>query len=348
MNDPYIYVMDWAHLDRNLAIYDTVKKKFLKTKPKAREGIMIVTENAPYKVVKEYLEAGNPVMCCSGSVTANMREQVKQKNPELGKKTHENDTRIIWGVFQRWPHYFRPMRKRTPLNSAYANYKQVQDCRVAVGNRNYSTGEESLKPAVEYMKKAENEMAKLLATEVVKWPIYDLWLKNIPGCADKISGALIHLLHDCSRFDSISKLWAYGGLKVENGKVQKHVQGQQSNWSDKIKTVACSLAFLMYQWKADVYAHIFSKEKQRWLDAGLEQGHAHNRAKRKVAKIFLSHYWVVARTLAGLPVSQPWVTQHGGHCDYIEPPYWRKPDGPLFFEPAQVCNPNATCEPQPE
>ena len=47
--------------------------------------------------------------------------------------------------------------------------------------------------------------------------------------------------------------------------------------------------------------------------------HVHLRAIRRMAKIWLSHLWVVWREAEGLPVSQPWVIEHGGHSDYIAP-----------------------------
>jgi hypothetical protein len=51
-------------------------------------------------------------------------------------------------------------------------------------------------------------------------------------------------------------------------------------------------------------------------------GHVHNRAIRKTAKIFLQHLWLVWREAEGLPVSKPWVEQFGGHVDIIPPPNW--------------------------
>lgn len=52
----------------------------------------------------------------------------------------------------------------------------------------------------------------------------------------------------------------------------------------------------------------------------LSKDHIHSRALRKVAKVFLCTFWVASRELAGLPVEDPWIIEHGGHEDQIT---WR-------------------------
>jgi hypothetical protein len=41
-------------------------------------------------------------------------------------------------------------------------------------------------------------------------------------------------------------------------------------------------------------------------------------AKRYTGKIFLEHLWLNWRQLEGLPITKPWIIEHGGHRDYIE------------------------------
>lgn len=45
------------------------------------------------------------------------------------------------------------------------------------------------------------------------------------------------------------------------------------------------------------------------------KGHADNRARRYMGKKFVKHYWILARTVKGLPVSDPWIVrpEGGGH-----------------------------------
>jgi len=48
-------------------------------------------------------------------------------------------------------------------------------------------------------------------------------------------------------------------------------------------------------------------------------GHADSRARRKMVKIFVSHYWLKARTIKGLPISLPYAIEKLGHTHIIKP-----------------------------
>jgi hypothetical protein len=47
--------------------------------------------------------------------------------------------------------------------------------------------------------------------------------------------------------------------------------------------------------------------------------HIHRMAKRYAGKIFIQHLWITWRKQKGLEVNKPWILEHGGHVDYIEP-----------------------------
>lgn len=56
----------------------------------------------------------------------------------------------------------------------------------------------------------------------------------------------------------------------------------------------------------------------------LPPAHLFSRAKRRVVKLFLSHYWQVGyELLHKRPAPRPWAIEHGGHTHYIPPPNWR-------------------------
>lgn len=52
----------------------------------------------------------------------------------------------------------------------------------------------------------------------------------------------------------------------------------------------------------------------------ISTGHVDNRAKRKVAKVFLTHLWLVWREMEGLPVNPPYSAKMGHKV--IPPPNW--------------------------
>ncbi len=51
----------------------------------------------------------------------------------------------------------------------------------------------------------------------------------------------------------------------------------------------------------------------------LSKGHIEARARRKMVKLFLSHYWLMARKLKKLPISEPYVIEKLGHSHFTTP-----------------------------
>ncbi|MBU3907408.1 MAG: hypothetical protein KKA64_04130 [Nanoarchaeota archaeon] len=67
-----------------------------------------------------------------------------------------------------------------------------------------------------------------------------------------------------------------------------------------------------------VYNSLLGKYgKKAEVSVKMGKGHIHARCLRKVAKLFLSHYWVACREIKGLPTEDPWIIEHGGHKDLI-------------------------------
>ena len=51
----------------------------------------------------------------------------------------------------------------------------------------------------------------------------------------------------------------------------------------------------------------------------ISEGHVHNRALRKMIKLFLAHLWQVWRQAEGLPVPEPYALAELGHSHYLDP-----------------------------
>jgi hypothetical protein len=65
---------------------------------------------------------------------------------------------------------------------------------------------------------------------------------------------------------------------------------------------------------------ITDKKTKEVLQSGrLIDGHVHARAARRTVKLFLAHYYVVAREARGLPVRRPYAETILGHNGIIEP-----------------------------
>jgi len=55
--------------------------------------------------------------------------------------------------------------------------------------------------------------------------------------------------------------------------------------------------------------------------------HIERRARRKVAKVFLSCLWVAWREMKGQPVSEPYAFKMGGHHSLVTPADWMENGG---------------------
>ena len=171
----------------------------------------------------------------------------------------------------------------------------------------------------EYMK----NMKKLIRNEA----IYLEFLDKIRGIDKVLSAQLVAKLGDCSRFDTVSKLWQYCGQGVVNGKAPQRRKGKPIKYNPKLKSLTYIVSDCLMKANKGVYRDIYDKEKERQLsiihdvgsiekkygkpykkeDIAISRGHAHNRALRKSRKVFLDHYWHASRELAGLPAKKNYV-----------------------------------------
>ena len=77
-----------------------------------------------------------------------------------------------------------------------------------------------------------------------------------------------------------------------------------------------------------LYCDLYYEEKSRLRDLHPEEmmiggkkkyndGHLHNMAIRKVAKVFLSHLWLLWREAEGLPTTDPYPIAHLEHHTHM-------------------------------
>ena len=127
-------------------------------------------------------------------------------------------------------------------------------------------------------------------------------------------------------YNTVSSLWKHTGNHVEDGVASKRRQGIPVNYNPKLKTFTWLIADCLMKQNKGYYRKIYDTEKEKQLnkkypvgylaeryngydetDVNLLLGHAHNRAKRKVGKHFLAHYWEASRELAGLSTVKTYV-----------------------------------------
>ena len=67
----------------------------------------------------------------------------------------------------------------------------------------------------------------------------------------------------------------------------KKKKGEKANWNQKLKSHCYQLVDCFIKQRTPKYREIYDKEKDKQIKNGIKKGHAHNRAIRKVAKVFL-------------------------------------------------------------
>lgn len=108
--------------------------------------------------------------------------------------------------------------------------------------------------------------------------------------------------------------------------LQKKTSGYQSNWNDKLRVFLwkASTSFVKQSASKSKYRKLYDQIKKderrkhpvKKIIKGktfFNDGHIHNRAMRKVSKIFLAHIWQTWRRQQGLEATEPYVKQLLGH-----------------------------------
>jgi hypothetical protein len=108
--------------------------------------------------------------------------------------------------------------------------------------------------------------------------------------------------------------------------LQKRTTGYQSNWNDRLKVLAwkAGSSFVKQSAKNSKYRKLYDKikseerrlnPKRKKIDGKIyyNDGHIHNRAMRKVVKIFFAHLWQTWRRQLGLEATEPYAKQLLGH-----------------------------------
>jgi hypothetical protein len=233
-----------------------------------------------------------------------------------------------------------------------ALYYDCQDLRIAHANKERSEPPSEL---VEWLDFWMHAGEKVIAGKLLKWVLSDnspaesKWAYDQVGIGPVLaSGLAAHI--DPVKANSVSAVWKFAGLAPGFDRKQK---GVKLPYNARLKVLCwkCGESFvkvsgkenatygkLYAQFKSDevsrnengLYAEaaarelatkkITEKKTKETLQSGkLIDAHLHSRAKRRTVKIFLSHYWVVAREARGLPVRAPYAEAVLNHDGIIQP-----------------------------
>jgi len=126
-------------------------------------------------------------------------------------------------------------------------------------------------------------------------------------------------------FPTISKWWAFMGRHTVEGTMPKRKKGMAANWSNEGRTLGYLIGEqLNRQTEDNPYKKFLIERKAKHArnHPDWTKGHIHNAAMNETIKLFLSHFWTVARTLEGKPVSEPYAGALMGHTNIVKPFFW--------------------------
>jgi hypothetical protein len=226
----------------------------------------------------------------------------------------------------------------TVLSLAARQYDSLMRFRIAVGNQCAAYARLQYNPEVslellDQLKGLEKEHLKRIRGMLKLEPIYTGYLSKIKGVGPSIAAALVSEIGDPGRFDTISALWSYCGLEVRDGKARKRTKGEKANWNSKLRMFSVGRLvpqFIKLKGNCDCFGRkLYDQYKAFYVerDTGtITLGHIENRARRKVAKVFLSCLWVAWRTIKGMPISEPYAADRLGHTHLVTPADWAGAD----------------------
>ena len=149
-----------------------------------------------------------------------------------------------------------------------------------------------------------------------------------PECQESVKGQgnLDYLLGD-KDFPNIAKWWAYMGRDIRDGAMRKMKKGEQLNWSTAGRKLGFMIGESFNKMKPEhKYKAVLLSQKAKYekTQPDISKGWRHNKAKNNMIKLFLAHFWTVARTLDEKSVTEPYAMVVMGHTGYIKPFYFEE------------------------
>ena len=204
---------------------------------------------------------------------------------------------------------------------------------------------------------AEKAMADQLWDEVRERQIVAAYLVDVKGIGPRLSGLLVANIGNATKYATVSKLWAYAGLHVIDGKAVRRAKGERANWNAELKTTCWKIAASFVKIGDSPYRLVYTHYKQRIVEREMAAGniiwasindkwHAqyydgdqvtlpekapttkpewtlgriNAMAMRYTVKMFLSHLWQVWRAFEGQPSDRPpYAVEYLDHQHIMDP-----------------------------
>jgi len=144
----------------------------------------------------------------------------------------------------------------------------------------------------------------------------------------KGDGVLIHDV-EIKDFPMVSSWWHYMGRHTVDGIMPKRKKGTLNTWSTRGRVIGYHIREQFNRQGADhLYKNFMLKRKKKreQTHPDATKGHRHNMAMNETIKLFLSHFWHIARTIEGKSTEGPYAQTILKHTNIIPPYYWSHPE----------------------
>jgi hypothetical protein len=196
---------------------------------------------------------------------------------------------------------------------------------------------------VDKLLEIEDYLDGRVAGIIINHPAYP-WFSKVKGVGKENIGKVVATI-DIKKADTISSLWKYGGFDVVNGKAPKREKGGgKLTYNSQLRSMCWRLGSSLMRAKGKFYDY-YESQKRMYVESynnhGIKivptnqlpkkdnkhyepkemitEGHLHNRALRKMIKLFLACLWIEWRKAEGLEVTKPYAIDKLGHDHYISP-----------------------------
>lgn len=204
--------------------------------------------------------------------------------------------------------------------------RQIQKARIQFGNRVDAIEREVDDPAdsdqykiakswYEQFETLEKLLDEQIGELVEEQPLY-AHVSAVKGVGPLLAAQMMAMI-DVSKAPYVSSLWKFAGFAPGYDRLEK---GKKAPYNTRLRLVCYKVAtsFMRlgspYRAEYDRAREHYEETHPDWTD-----GHKNQAAKRKMMKLFLSHYWERARQVRGLETRRVYVQEHLGHNHISKP-----------------------------
>lgn len=217
---------------------------------------------------------------------------------------------------------------------------QVRETHLELNDRS----DEETKKLVAKLLEIESYIDGRVARHIKSHPDYN-WFSRVKGVGKENIGKVVAQI-DIRKCATISALWKYCGYSVDQGHALRREKGGGTlTYNSRLRSMCWRLGGSLLKATGKFYTYYIEQKRgyvEHYEAVGIKivtaaslpkdkrgkkyepegvisEGHVHNRALRKMIKLFLACLWLTWREAEGLPITKPYAIEKLGHNSFIDP-----------------------------